>query len=129
MADRGAAMLSMDQVLHGPRNPSCWPPTSAYENCVGTAYFNFINPYAGRDNTRQGAADGFQLLRLAHALPQLDSAHIAFLGHSQGGLTGAPFVAAEPELKAAAQSRTGRLLGIPVPDLDDPPRFKSHLGH
>jgi len=125
MAARGVAMLSMDQVLHGPRNPSCWPPTSAYENCVGTAYFNFINPYAGRDNTRQGAADGFQLLRLAHALPQLDSAHIAFLGHSQGGLTGAPFVAAEPELKAAVMSGTGGILAITVLVRKDPLDFKS----
>jgi pimeloyl-ACP methyl ester carboxylesterase len=115
----------MDQVLHGPRNHSCWPPTSDYENCVGTAYFNFINPYAGRDNTRQGAADGFQLLRLAHALPALDATRIVFLGHSQGGLTGAPFVAAEPELKAGAMSGTGGILAITVLVRKDPLDFKA----
>ena len=128
MAARGAAMLSMDQVLHGPRNPSCWPRTDQYEICTGTAYFDFINPYAGRDNTLQGAADGFQLLRLAHALAtplNLDSAHIAFMGHSQGGLTGAPFVAAEPELKAAVMSGTGGILAITVLVRKDPIDFKS----
>ncbi|MGZ6143677.1 MAG: hypothetical protein ACXWLM_10070, partial [Myxococcales bacterium] len=125
MAARGIAMLSMDQVLHGPRNPGCWPPPADTETCVGTAYFNFINPYAGRDNTRQGAADGFQLLRLAFALPQLDAGRIAFLGHSQGGLTGAPFVAAEPQLKAAAMSGTGGILAITVLVRKDPLDFKA----
>jgi len=128
MAARGAAMLSMDQVLHGPRNPACWPKGPDYETCTGEAYFDFINPYAGRDNTLQGAADGFQLLRLAHALAaplQLDSAHIVFLGHSQGGLTGAPFIAAEPELAAAAISGTGGTLAITVLVRKDPIDFKS----
>ena len=128
MAARGAAMLSMDQVLHGPRNPACWPPTSGYETCTGTAYFDFINPFAGRDNTVQGAADGFQLLRLAHALAaplQLDASRIAFLGHSQGGLTGSPFVAAEPELVAAAMSGTGGTLAITVLVRKDPIDFKA----
>lgn len=118
-------MLSMDQVLHGPRNPGCWPPPADTETCEGTAYFNFVNPYAGRDNTRQGAADGFQLLRLAHALPQLDATKVAFLGHSQGGLTGAPFVAAEPELKAAVMSGTGGILAITVLVRKDPLDFKA----
>ena len=137
MAARGAAMLSMDQVLHGPRNPGCWPPPADTETCVGTAYFNFVNPYAGRDNTRQGAADGFQLLRLAKSLRipaaahpsgidvQLDPARIVFLGHSQGGLTGAPFVAAEPELKAAAMSGTGGVLAITILARKDPLDFKA----
>ena len=136
-AARGVAVISMDQVLHGPRNPGCWPPTAAYESCVGAAYFNFINPWAGRDNTRQGAADGFQLLRLAKALRipaavdpegrnlQLDPLRIAFLGHSQGGLTGAPFVAAEPELAAAALSGTGGVLAITVLVRKDPLDFKA----
>lgn len=128
MAGRGAAMLSMDQVLHGPRNPSCWPPTSNYEICTGTAYFDFINPYAGRDNTLQGAADGFQLIRLAQALAAplgLDATHVAFLGHSQGGLTGAPFVAAEPGLLGAVMSGTGGTLAITVLVRKDPIDFKS----
>jgi pimeloyl-ACP methyl ester carboxylesterase len=96
---------------------------------VGTAYFNFVNPWAGRDNTRQGAADGFQLLRLVQALKDagqpLDPSQIAFLGHSQGGLTGAPFVAAEPELKGAVLSGTGGTLQITVLVRKDPLDFKA----
>ena len=129
LAARSIAAVSMDQVLHGPRNPDCWPPTSAYETCVGTAYFNFVNPWAGRDNTRQGAADGFQLLRLVQELKNagqpLDAAHVAFLGHSQGGLTGAPFVAAEPELKGAVLSGTGGTIAITVLVRKDPLDFKA----
>jgi hypothetical protein len=137
LAARGIATISMDQVLHGPRNPGCdyTNPGPAYESCVGTAYFNFLNPYAGRDNTRQGAADGFQLLRLAKGLqipaaihPEGEAVSLspqAFLGHSQGGLTGAPFLAGEPELKAAVLSGTGGVLAITVLQRKDPLDFKA----
>jgi predicted esterase len=131
LASRGIAALSMDQVLHGPRNPGCdyTQPGPSYDACVGTAYFNFVNPFAGRDNTRQGAADGFQLLRLAQILQvgsvRLDSTRLAFLGHSQGGLTGAPFVSAAPELKAAVLSGTGGVISITVLQRKDPLDFKA----
>ena len=137
LAARGIATLSMDQVLHGPRNPGCdyTNPGPAYDSCVGTAYFNFLNPYAGRDNTRQGAADGYQLLRLAKGLQIPSAVHPeglavslspqAFLGHSQGGLTGAPFLAGEPELRAAVLSGTGGVLAITVLQRKDPLDFKA----
>ena len=136
LASRGVATLSMDQVLHGPRNPGCDESSAGYENCVGTAYFNFVNLYAGRDNGRQGGADLFQLTRLAHTLqipsslhPEgfsapIDPSHLAFLGHSQGGLTGAPFLAAEKELKGAALSGTGGVLAITILKRTDPINFK-----
>ena len=137
LAARGIATISMDQVLHGPRNPGCdyTHPGAAYQSCVGTAYFNFLNPFAGRDNTRQGAADGFQLLRLARGLQIPAPIHPegiavslspqAFLGHSQGGLTGAPFLAGEPELRAAVLSGTGGVLAITVLQRKDPLDFKA----
>ncbi len=139
-AKQGLASLCMDQVLHGPRNPGCDESTmssSDYENCVGLDFFNFINPYAGRDNTRQGGADALQLIRLAHELtisasmdpenlaPTLDASHIAFLGHSQGSLTGAPFVAAEPELTGAAFSGAGGLVTITILERKDIADFKT----
>lgn len=137
LAARGVAMISMDQVLHGPRNPSCDETASNYEACTGTAYFNFASPFAGRDNTRQGAADNFQLLRMAKtiAVPaslhpeglaaSFDPARLGFLGHSQGGLTGSPFVSAEPELRAVVLSGTGGLLAVTVLVRKDPIDFKS----
>jgi hypothetical protein len=136
LAERGIATLTMDQVLHGPRNPDCAEGASTYESCVSLSYFNFLNPYAGRDNGRQGAADLFQLALLARALlvppglhPEgiaagLDPSRLAFLGHSQGGLTGAPFAAAEPDLSAAAFSGTGGLLTTTILQRKDPLDFR-----
>ncbi len=152
LAARGIASLGVDQVEHGPRNPACAEPApdprfplclaqgqtgANYESCVGLDYFNLFNPWAGRDNTRQGAADLFQLTRFAksvsvpaslhpeHVAAALDAGRIAFLGHSQGGLTGAPYVASEPDLRSAVLSGTGGTLGITLLQRVDPLDFKA----
>ncbi len=109
LAQQGIAVISTDQVLHGPRNPGGTPDID---------FFNFGNPYAARDNALQGAADAFAQLRLATGLSvvdgtrtiTLDPARAMFFGHSQGGLTGPPFVAFEPSLKGAVLSGTGGIL-------------------
>src|SRR5439155_21503580 len=56
LAQQGIAVISTDQVLHGPRNPGGDPEVS---------FFNFGNPLAGRDNALQGAADAWSQMRLA----------------------------------------------------------------
>jgi len=136
-ARQGMASLCMDQVLHGPRNPGCDETSPDYESCVGIDFFNFTNPYAGRDNARQGGADDLQLILVAHELtvpasidpdnlsPTLDPSHIVFLGHSQGGITGAPFVAAESELTGAVFSGTGGVLTTTILERTDPIDFKA----
>jgi hypothetical protein len=110
LAAQGIATISTDQVLHGPRNPGGDPEVD---------FFNFGNPLAGRDNALQGAADAWNQLRLATGLSfpdgagntvSVDPARAMFFGHSQGGLTGPPFVAFEPTLKGAVLSGTGGLL-------------------
>ena len=106
LAAQGIATISTDQVLHGPRNPGGNPDT---------AFFNFINPYAGRDNALQGAADAWSQMRLALGMTvnttiKFDPANVFFFGHSQGGLTGPPFIAFEPGLKGAVLSGTGAIL-------------------
>jgi hypothetical protein len=58
-------------------------------------------------------------------VPTLDPSHIAFLGHSQGGITGAPFVAAEPELTGSVFSGTGGTLTITILERKDPVDFKA----
>ena len=104
------AMVGTDQVLHGTRSP----PGTNYD----LAFFNFINIAAARDNPKQGALDGFQVVRLLHAIDvpsapttgrhiKFDTSRIYFKGHSQGGLTGPLFLAAEPEVKAAILSGAG----------------------
>ncbi len=104
------AVLSIDQVLHGPRSPE--------GTDVETSFFNFNNLVAARDNPKQGALDDFQLLRLIKVvdvaaapvtkLPiRFDATKVYFFGHSQGSLTGGLYVAAEPEVKAAIFSGAG----------------------
>lgn len=107
------AVISIDQVLHGPRDPTQSP--------VDLTFFNLKNLAAARDNPRQGAADDFQLLRLVKgfgvdAAPvtgrpiRFDERHLYFIGHSQGGLTGPLFLGAEPEVRAAVLSGAGAVL-------------------
>ena len=115
LALRGIAVISTDQVLHGPRNPG---------GDAEIDYFNFSNPYAMRDNAIQGVADAFSQLRLVHGLTiededeeagttrtiTFDPARVYFFGHSQGGLTGPGFVAFEPSVTGAVFSGTGGIL-------------------
>jgi hypothetical protein len=105
-----AAMIGIDQVLHGARCAgACNPELN---------FFNFQNPLAGRDNVRQGAIDHVQLLRLVETMDvasapgtgqtlRFDPDRIYFMGHSQGGLVGPPFLAVEPKVKAAVLSGAG----------------------
>ena len=104
------AMISIDQVLHGPRAPA--------GTNVEVAFFNFANLGAARDNVKQGGLDDFQLLRLVKAIDvaaapstsapiRFDPDRIYFKGHSQGGLTGPLFLSAEPEVKASVLSGAG----------------------
>ncbi len=105
------AVVSIDGVMHGPRAGT---DTGSPEE----RFYNFQNPLAGRDNSRQEAIDNFQLARLVHAvdvdaapvsgLPiRFDSQHLFFFGHSQGAITGALFVPFEPELRATVLSGAG----------------------
>jgi predicted esterase len=106
MAAQGLATIGIDQVLHGPRDPTGSDPS--------LTFFNFQNPLSTRDNIRQAGADNFQLERLVAALDvagnTFDPARTYFMGHSQGGLTGPPFLAYEPMIKGAVLSGAGGLL-------------------
>ena len=106
LAAEGIAAISIDQTLHGPRNP---------DGDEEIDFFNFQNPLSARDNTIQGALDDFQLARMVVGFNEVvgantitfDSDRIYFFGHSQGGLTGLPFVAYEPLIKGAVFSGAG----------------------
>lgn len=111
LAREGIAVISTDQVLHGPRNPGGNPELD---------FFNFGNAYSARDNALQGIADAFSQLRLAQGMSvsdggrthTFDPTKIYFFGHSQGGLTGPGFVAFEPSLTGAVMSGTAGLLYV-----------------
>jgi len=117
LAAQGLATISIDQVLHGPRDPTGSNPDFTF--------FNPANPLAARDNVRQGALDDFQLLRLVGTLSAggqtFDTTKIGYFGHSQGGLTGPPFLAAEPNVTGAVLSGAGGLIYIALLDKTEPP--------
>lgn len=106
MAAQGLAVIGIDQVLHGPRDPSMGNPDMNF--------VNLDNLIAARDNVRQSAADDFELTRLVRGpdiggVP-LDASKVYFMGHSQGGLTGPPFLAYEPDVQAGVLSGAGGLI-------------------
>jgi predicted esterase len=119
LAAAGIACISIDQVLHGPRQDLTSPDI---------AFFNLQNPLAARDNTLQGALDDFQLVRLVEGMDisaggiriLFDPDRIFFFGHSQGSLTGVPFVAHEPKIKGAIFSGAGGLLYLSLLNKTEP---------
>ena len=115
LVDSGLAVISIDPVLSGDRTNGGNPEF---------AFYNFENPQPSRNNTVQGAADNFSIVRVIQGFSYtepatgsdpgrtitFDPANIFLFGHSQGGLTGAPFLAFDPDVKAAVLSGTGALL-------------------
>jgi len=108
------AVLGIDGSMHGPRRGSDDKPDDLF--C------NLKIPKAARDNTYQGAADKFQLVRLVEAMNldaassptkealKLDPSRIYYFGHSQGSIEGIPFLAFEPQVKGAVLSGAGGFL-------------------
>jgi hypothetical protein len=121
----GIAVISTDQVLHGPRGNGTDP---------SIAFFNFNNPVAFRDNPLQGAADAWSQLRLAIGMSitdvnartiKFDPTRVSFYGHSQGGITGPGFIAFEPSLSGAVLSGTAGVLYLSLLDKSEPLDFHS----
>lgn len=128
LAEKGIAVFTMDQVLHGPRAPagaSCL--TQPVENC----FFNLVNARAGRATIRQSALDNIFLRRLAASTVidatvdtlgrtvTFDARHPGFFGHSQGGLTGALYAAIDPDLAGVALSAGGGHLTTSILERDE----------
>jgi pimeloyl-ACP methyl ester carboxylesterase len=126
LAGQGIAVISTDQVLHGPRNPGADPAIS---------FFNLNNPIAGRDNPLQGAADAWAQQRLLDTLTipaslddtartiTFDMDKLYFFGHSQGGLTGPAYLAFEPMVKGAVLSGTGGTFYLSLLTKTEPVNF------
>ncbi len=127
LANQGIAVISTDQVLHGPRNPG---------GNEEIDFFNFSNPYAIRDNSLQGSADAWSQMRLAIGMTiddgprtiTFDPSKLYFFGHSQGGLTGPGFVTFEPTLSGAVFSGTGGVVYLGVLYKTEPVDIPALLG-
>lgn len=112
LASQGIAAISIDQPMHGTRLET---------GDSQSAFFNFLNPQAARGNVIQAAVEGFQLIRLAEDLLfidvepyareiRFDGTKVGYFGHSQGSVTGLPFVAVEPKIGPTIFSGAGGLL-------------------
>jgi hypothetical protein len=107
-AGQDVAMIGFDQVFHGERAPAGTSPD--------TAFFNFANPEAGRTNNRQAGLDLVQCGRFVRNLTfsiqrdgrtemvRFNPQRVMFFGHSQGGLNGPLWLAAESGAHAAVLS-------------------------
>ncbi len=129
LGGRGMVIVSTDQPMHGPR---CQPEISG--DTLDLKTFNFINISAGRSGFRQSALDTVAMTRLiregrfdvpAEFSPdgkpvQLDGQRITFIGHSQGGLSGALAAAVEHDVRTFVLSGAGAGLSLTIMQRKDP---------
>ncbi len=120
--EAGFAMMGIDQIHHGPRNPSSAGPEALV--------FNFVNPQAFRNNNRQSAVDLMAVARFAAANPVdpravgpdvfFDPERIYYFGHSQGGLNGPIFMAVDDTVQGGVLSGAGGQIAIALVEKTEP---------
>lgn len=128
----GLVTIGIDQPLHGGR------ATDGTDQELHS--FNVLNPDSARTNFRQGALDAIYLAHALQSQPgleflteegdriRLDTERVSFMGHSQGGLTGAlavPFFG--DTVDSAVLSGVGGGLAITVVVRKDPQDFAQLL--
>ncbi|HEY1954551.1 MAG TPA: hypothetical protein VGH28_03050 [Polyangiaceae bacterium] len=128
------ATMGVDQIFHGAR-PGAPPQNDPnYENDVDLLFFNLFNPVAARTNGRQAAIDVVQQARLfteSHAtIPALiaksgaeikfDASKLMFIGHSQGGVNGPLFLAADDATRGGVLSGTGAMITVALLEKTQP---------
>ncbi len=123
LADRCVASMGIDQIFHGTR-----PGAPADPDQVNYIFFNVDNIIALRTNPQQAAVDVVQQARLFSEtkikIPaetsrtgfevRFDPKRILFSGHSQGGLNGPLFLAADNQTRGGVLTGAGGLLGVPL---------------
>lgn len=123
LAKKCIATMGVDQIFHGAR-----PGAPAIENESKTEllFFNFENPVAARTNPRQSAIDEVQRARLfteSHlVIPatiaqggkeiRFDASQLMYFGHSQGGLNGPLYMAADDSSRGGVLSGSGALISV-----------------
>ena len=128
MARRGFVSVGIPQPFHGDR----WPEGT--DVALELNSFNYFNPESGRSVLRQGALDAVAQLRfvremlaqggeIAELHPELriDPERVYFMGHSQGGITGALALPYLDGLGAAVLSGAGGGMAMTLVQRTDPP--------
>ena len=124
LADLCLASMGVDQIFHGLRPGA--PQGAGAEGRIQVLFFNFENPLAARTNPRQSAVDEAARARLFSetkaAIPanvavsgeeiRFDGSKILFYGHSQGGLNGPLFLAADNQARGGVLSGSGSIISL-----------------
>jgi hypothetical protein len=127
LAAEGIAVFGFDQIFNGERIVGA--------DSGGTAeaqFFNFQNPLAGRNNNRQAALDLVVAGRVVRSMRvpaetaqttddvTFDARRVMFFGHSQGGLNGPLWLAADEGAGAAVLSGAGGTLTLALTQKTEP---------
>ena len=128
------AAMGVDQIMNGlrPGAPPLDDPN--YENDVDLLFFNIVNPIAARTNGREGAIDVVHQARLfteTHAVVPafisksgvdvlFDDSKLIFVGHSQGGVNGPLFLAADDSTRGGVLSGTGAMITVALLEKTQP---------
>ncbi len=134
LAQQCVASMGVDQIFHGTRPGA--PPLDD-PNRVSTIellFFNLNNPIAARTNGQQSAVDVVQQARLftdSHVgVPAslsrtgvaiaFDATKLGFFGHSQGGLNGPLFMAADDQVHGGVLSGSSSMITIALLEKTQP---------
>jgi len=132
LSSRAIAVIGIDNSMNGERIPPDGDPN--------TLFFNVGNIWAARDNVRQGAVDVIQLERLVPLIEiasetshdggahVLSPSRISFMGHSQGGLNGAIYLAVSTVCSGAVLSGAGGGLLYSLVHKTSPVRIRNLMG-
>jgi len=126
LAQRCLASMGINQPFSGNRPGSPSPSDPNYEGDEDLLFFNLNNPMAARTNGQQGAIDVVQQARLfteTHVtVPAnvsrtqnaiaFDASKLLFVGHSEGGLNGPLFLAADKQARGGVLSGSGAMITV-----------------
>jgi hypothetical protein len=132
LAQRCLATMGVDQIFHGKRPGA--PTISDDPSKLYYLFFNFQNVVAARANARQSALDEVQRARLftetQMTVPstltpdgrevRFDPSKVLFFGHSQGGLNGPLFLAADDASRGGVMSGSGGMISIALLEKTEP---------
>jgi len=131
LAEHCMASMGIDQIFHG-RRPGA--PKDGDEATISLLFFNVENVVAARTNSRQAALDEVQRARLFTETKiqvpaavsvtgnpiRFDGSKLSFFGHSQGGLNGPLFLAADSQANAAVLSGSSSVMAITLTEKTEP---------
>lgn len=131
LASKCIASMGVDQIFHGKRPGA---PEPDQDTAIALRFFNLNNVQAARTSNRQSALDEVQRARLFTetkiTIPadksvwdkeiRFDPSRVMFFGHSQGGLNGPLFLAADDQTLGGVLSGSGALMSITLIEKTEP---------